>query len=230
MNVAYANYWERKRLLRGTVPAFPVRRWWPADGLSEIERAYFDAVKPAARLLDVGAGDLRLMKKLQAAGFAGEYHTQDIGTEYTYTFRDLDEVTGLYNAVICFDVIEHLPLDAGLGLIVRMADLIAPGGFLLVQTLNGRCIRNPLSWDMTHIHLYNLPDLWAFVTALGYNVEGYRIAFQHGLRPSLQGWFKRFLGQVVITQLLGADYTDNIALIAQKATTDPLAVDRGSLR
>jgi hypothetical protein len=104
-------------------------------------------------------------------------------------------------------------------MIVRMAELVAPGGFLLLQTPNGRCVRNPLSWDMTHLHLYNLTDLWAFVTALGFTVEGYRITFQSSPRLPLRGRLKRFLGKVAITQLLGADYADNIALLAWKRTS-----------
>ena len=87
--LAYATYWERKRLLSGPVPTFPLRRWWATDGLCDVEQAYWDAIRPAARLLDVGAGDLRVMKKFRAAGFAGEYHTQDIGAEFAY-----DEAVG----------------------------------------------------------------------------------------------------------------------------------------
>lgn len=213
---AYGTYWERKRLLAGPVPHFPLRRWWPDQGLCDIEQVYFEAVKGATRLLDVGAGDLRIMKKFQAAGFTGEYHTQDIGTEYAYTFADLSEVTSQYGAIICLDVIEHLPLEPGLDLIARMSDLLAPGGVLILQTPNGRCVRNPLGWDMTHVQLYNLTDLWAFARTLGLDAAGFRVEFQSGARRSLWNRFKGSLGKFVITWSLGADYADNIALIARK--------------
>jgi len=213
---AYSTYWERKRLLAGPVPHFPLLRWWPADGLCEIEKVYLDAVKGKARLLDVGAGDLRVMKKLQAAGYAGEYHTQDIGAEYRYTFTDLSEATGPYDAILCLDVIEHIPLEQGLGLIARMTEFLTPGGVLILQTPNARCARSPLGWDMTHVQLYNLTDLWAFARTLGLTADGYRIVFQSGPRLSLRTRLRTLVGKYVTTRLIGADYADNIALIARK--------------
>jgi hypothetical protein len=215
-DLAYATYWQRKRLLAGEVPHFPVSRWWPSDGLCDIERIYFDEIKSASRLLDIGAGDLRIMKKFQIAGFAGEYHTQDVGTEFSYTYSDLAEITGHYAAVICLDVIEHLPLAGGLALITRAAELVAPGGVLILQTPNARCIRDPMSWDMTHQHLYNLPDLWAFATTLGLRASGYRVVFGAAKRPSLWSRGLGLLGKFVTTKLLGFDYADNIALVVRR--------------
>jgi hypothetical protein len=68
---------------------------------------------------------------------------------------------------------------------------------------------------MTHLHCYNLTDLWAYLTSLGLVVEGYRIAFRG---PSLSLFERlRFLsGAYVTTRLLGCDYADNILLIARK--------------
>jgi hypothetical protein len=165
------------------------------------------------------AGDLRVMKKFRAAGFAGEYHTQDIGTEFEYTFRDLTDIPGPYDAVLCFDVIEHVPLETGLRMIERMAGLLAPGGVMILQTPNARCVRDPMSWDMTHVQLYNLTDLWAFARTMGLAVEGYRVVFQGGPRRPLRGFFRQFAARYVATRLLGADYADNIALIARKPVT-----------
>src|SRR5689334_7316124 len=102
---AYRTFWQRKEMLRRSFPGFPLRRWWETDGLCEIERVYFDAVRNASSVLDVGAGDLRIMRKFQEAGFAGEYHTQDIGGEGQYTYRDLAQVTRRYGAILCLDVL-----------------------------------------------------------------------------------------------------------------------------
>jgi hypothetical protein len=188
--------------------------------LCDIEQVYFDAIKPAARLLDVGAGDLRVQRKFVDAGFRGEYHTQDIGTEFRHTYTDLAQVTSLYDAILCLDVIEHLPLEPGLGLIVRLAELLAPGGVLIVQTPNARCVRYPLSWDMTHLHVYNLPDLWAFCRTLGLEAEGYRVVFTDGPRAPLLGRATGLVGRI-LTRLLGCDYADNIALLAHKPPAPP---------
>jgi hypothetical protein len=212
---AYRNYWERKRLRSGSVPDFPVRRWWESDGLSQIEQLYFDAVREAPSLLDVGAGDLRMKQKLTAAGYAGEYHTQDIGPEYAHTYRDLAQVERRYGAVLCLDVIEHLPLEEGLSLLERLVELLEPSGTLVIQTPNARCIRSPLGWDMTHLHLYNVEDLWAYLTAAGLETRGYRVVFAPRRRSPLAA-LRFATGALVTTRLLGADYADNIAVLARK--------------
>jgi hypothetical protein len=213
---AYGKYWERKRLLAGGVPSFPVLRWWETDELSEVERVCFDAVKDAKSLLDVGAGDLHIKRKFEAAGFGAEYHTQDIGPEYPHTYRDLTQVTRQYDAILCLDVIEHLQLDRGLELLDRLVELLAPGGVLVVQTPNGRCIRSPFGWDMTHLHIYNLDDLWAYITAAGLETKGYRVVFGPARRSPLQ-WLRFALGAITASRLLGADYADNVVVIGRKA-------------
>ena len=213
--LVYANYWRRKQLLAGPVPHFPLRRWWATDGLCDIEQVYFAATKDAPSLLDVGAGDLRIRDKFLAEGYAGTYHTQDIGGEFEYTYRTLDEVQGKYDAVLCLDVLEHLPLGGGLRLLGRLVELLNPGGSLIIQTPNARYIRSPLGWDMTHLHTYNLSDLWAYARTLGLDATGYRVWFTSP-KISPTGWIQNAAGRFVVTRLLGSDYADNIALVARK--------------
>ena len=212
---AYQSYWKRKALLKRSFPQFPVRRWWETDGLCDIERVYFDAIREAPSLLDVGAGDLRVMRKLQAAGYRGEYHTQDIGDGGPYTYADLAEVKRPYGAILCLDVLEHLPLADGIALLQRMLALLLPGGALVLQTPNAAYLPEPRSWDMTHVHTYALHDLWAFFTVEGLDAAGYRVVLgpereglAAGARSALQRWAKR--------KLLGCDFANNVAVIARK--------------
>jgi len=210
----FAKYWSRKRLLNEKVPHFPVRRWANGGRLCDIEAVYLQALKGKNSVLDVGAGDLRVKNRLVGAGFSGDYHTQDIAAEHHHTYRDLTQVRQTYDAIICLDVIEHMTFEEGIALIRKMDSLLNPGGVLILQTPNGRCIRDPLAWDMTHRHCYNLPDLWALFTSEGYRAEGYRVVFEG--RGGLKEKFYGLLGKFVITRLIGADYADNIALIAHK--------------
>lgn len=155
------------------------------------------------------------MRKLQAAGYGGEYHTQDIGGGGPWTYGDLAEVRRTYGAVLCLDVLEHLPLPDGITLLDRMVELLAPGGVLVLQTPNAAYLPEPRSWDMTHVHTYALHDLWAFFTVAGLEVTGYRVVLgpeREGLvgtlRSSLQWWAKQ--------KLLGCDFANNVAVIARK--------------
>ncbi|TWT33009.1 class I SAM-dependent methyltransferase [Blastopirellula retiformator] len=212
---AYSKYWARKKMLAQNVPAFPAKRWWATDGLCEIEQIFFDQIRSAESLLDVGAGDLRVMRKLQAAGFDKEYHTLDIGQEFDHTYASLDEVERTYDAIICLDVIEHLTLTDGLHMLSQMASKLAPGGTLIVQTPNARCVRNPWGTDMTHLHCYNITDLWAYLTCHDLNVSGYRVVFTTERRSFFQKIHDK-ASAYVASRLLGCDYADNIALLATR--------------
>ncbi len=214
-NDTYARFWNRKQLA-AEAPRFPVVRWWQTDGLSQIEAIYFDAIRNAASLLDIGAGDLRIQKKFRAAGYSGLYETVDPGIEHRHTYTSLELVARKYEAILCLDVIEHLPLTEGLDLLHRMTDLLAPGGVLVLQTPNARCVRNPMSWDMTHLHCYNARDLWSYLTHLGYTVTGYRIEFRPA-KLSLAASISSVISKIVIVQLLGCDYADNLGFVARLA-------------
>jgi len=212
---AYRTFWQRKEMLKRAWPVFPVRRWWESDGLCDIEQVYFDAVRNAPSLLDVGAGDLRIMRKIQSAGFKGEYHTQDIGTEGKYTYRDVGDVTRRYGAILCLDVLEHLSLVDGLTLLDKMTSLLEPGGALVLQTANASYIPDPRSWDMTHLHIYNLPDLYAYLVCDRLEVAGYRVTVgdqNHGLIRRV----KLGITAYVKLKILGCDYANNIAIVARR--------------
>ncbi len=209
----FASYWERKKSLQVNMPIFKLKKWWLTDGLCEIEQVYFDIIKSSKSVLDIGAGDLRLKNKFMQIGFKGIYDTQDISKEFNHTYVHLNEIQKKYNVVLCMDVIEHMTLEEGLVFLEKILSFIAPGGYLILQTPNARCVRNPLAWDMTHRHCYNLADLWALLTGAGYEATGYRVVFAAwGIKNKVYSIFGRF----IITRLLGCDYADNISVIAQK--------------
>ena len=221
-DIAYQSYWRRKQLVSQPVPAFPLKRWWSTAGLSEIERIYFEAVKLSPGILDVGAGDLSIARKFKSAGYSGEYHTLDPGQEYRHTYKDLAEVSGKYGAIVCMDVIEHMPLQQGLRMLIKMVELLEPGGVMVIQTPNARCIRNPASWDMTHLQCYNAHDLWAYMEGLGLTVEGFRVFFGPE-RPGISQKIRELAATFITTQLLGCDYADNIAMIGRKVEDPALS-------
>jgi len=203
-------------MLRQGAPPVPVLRWWDTEDLCEAERVYFDAIRTSPSVLDVGAGDLRIMKKFTRAGYRGEYHTQDVGAEAAYTFRDLDEAPGRYGAILCLDVIEHLPLGEGLALIKKMVSLLEKGGALVLQTPNAAYIPDPRSWDMTHLHTYNVGDLWAYLKCEGLETEIYRVALVPGPSPGPIVSARLAITAYVKRKILGCDHANNIAAIARK--------------
>ena len=214
-DLSYWKYWERKQLQMQGMPHFPVLRWWASAGLAEIEAYFWEQAKSAGSILDIGAGDLRLKNKFIKAGFKGAYHTADVGSEYQHDYGNLDKVSRTYDAVLCIDVLEHLPLAEALRYLHRMESLLNPGGIMILQTANARCVRHPSSWDMTHLHAFNLPDLWAYARAMGMEAEGRRVVFAPK-RRSPWGWLHFLVTSFLVTRFLGLDYADNIVLVARK--------------
>ena len=199
-----------------------MRRWWETEGLCDIEQVYFEAIRSAPSLLDVGAGDLRVMRKFQAAGYRGEYHTQDVGSEGRYTYRDLAEITRSYGAILCLDVLEHLSMPEGLAMVRAMIALLSPGGALVIQTPNAAYLPDPRSWDMTHLHVYNAGDLWAYLTCEGLSAEIYRVALRDP-HPGLIVAARLAITDYVKRKILGCDFANNIAAIARKPSAgEPL--------
>ncbi len=190
-------------------------RWWRSDELCEVEQIIFDALESKSSLLDVGAGDLSFKKKLQIAGYQGKYETVDTSIEYSYDYSSLSEIDQRFEAILCLDVLEHLDLNGGLKMLDDLSSLLAAGGLLVIQTPNARCIRHPLSTDMTHLHCYNVSDLWAYLTACDLDVRAYRVVFAPQRRSPF-GFLRYLVSAFVITRLLGCDYADNILLLAQK--------------
>ncbi len=175
----------------------------------------FDGIKLASSMLDVGAGDFRIMRKLRQAGYQGDYHSQDIGDEYEYTYRDLSEIQRTYGAILCLNIIEHMALHEGLALINRLLELLDVAGVLVLQTPNARCVRSPFSSDMTHVHSYNLSDLWAYLTGAGLSVRGYRVVLTSP-RRNIAALLRLSVAAFITTRFLGCDYADDILIVATK--------------
>jgi archaeosine-15-forming tRNA-guanine transglycosylase len=70
---------------------------------------------------------------------------------------------------------------------------------------------------MTHLHCYELPDLWAYLTSMDLQVEGYRVVFDAEHKPLIKRGLE-LLGKYMITHILGLDYADNIVVIAHKSS------------
>jgi len=214
-DVRYWKYWDRKKLLREACPHFPLVKGGVGTSVSEAEQLWLNKVKSSQRLLEIGAGDLSNQEKLNSVGFLGQYESLDIGDEFQYTYKTWSEVQGMFNGILLLDVIEHLPLTEGLELSHECHSRLQNQGVLIVQTPNARSIRSPLSTDMTHVQGYNIQDLWAYLTLMGFQVQGHRVQFL----PERMNIFYRIrytFARWIITRILGLDYADNILLIAQR--------------
>ena len=119
----------------------PVRR-----RLTRAEQALLAHVPPAAKTaLDVGCGDGVIARSLAERGvrvtgidlspemiaLADERVPRDLNVRFAVRdFMAHDPPLGTFDAVVCVNVVHHLPFDAAVS---RLCSLVAPGGVLLIQ-------------------------------------------------------------------------------------------------
>ena len=216
----FRNYWERVALREQAMAiGAPCVNWQRMRGFNDVERLIWDRVKDARRILDFGSGDQALRRKFLEAGYQGRYETFDVSPEFPTTWTDESAIDGRFDAVLCLEVIEHMPLDEGLAMRERLLSRLAPGGWLIVSTPNPACILSPFCRDETHLHLYPLHDLITWALAAGLRVEARRVKLLPD-RMTIKAR-ARLLAQRVATYVVGADRADGIMILARGNDSSP---------
>ena len=128
------------------------------------------ACRSGAAVLDVGAGERRLEQTLAQRAPGVVYRSMDIDRATTQDYHDLGDVPEPVDLVALLEVIEHLPLEAGLELLRSVRRCLKPGGVLVVSTpaihTPGRFLR-----DATHVTPYAHDELAGACALTGYSVE-----------------------------------------------------------
>lgn len=212
-DLPYLNYWKKKEIQsKGTV--FPVIKYFVDTEVSPSTNLIGKKLSQGQSVLDYGAGDKKLKNQI-LKDYKGEYFSQDISDEYEYDYKSIDDINRSFDGIAFIDVLEHLPLEEGLFLVHQLLEKLNSGGTLVIQTPNGKCIRNHLGSDMTHKQLFNLADLHSYYSAQNYNVEGFRVHFTKSSNNLLDKIYDLF-GRFIVTRLLGVDYADNILVFITK--------------
>lgn len=95
---------------------------------------------------------------------------------------DVDELSGIYDTVFCFEVIEHLfnPLF----LLLQIRKVLKDDGLLFLSTPRRRPHH---MWYKYHFHEFSQQELINIVKRAGFKIN--RIEYMHSARPLL-GYFK----------------------------------------
>ncbi len=134
------------------------------------------------RLLDIGVGLGRLLKKIEAglAGTKAELHGMDIALPYLKRAReqginvvmsrieDIPYQKGYFDIVTCTDVLEHV-LD--LNLCVRNClSVVKPGGYLIVRVPNrenlGKYLQRDYPYEYAHLRAFDCNSLELLFTRI----------------------------------------------------------------
>lgn len=212
----YENYWKRFNARENIIKTIRPKClfWYWSETLNEVEDMIFNKSKGLSRILDFGAGDCRLKVKFQAAGYKGNYDTLDVSKEHRHEYSSISEVSSLYDAIFCFEVIEHMTLNEYVNLMEEFDRILRPGGLLAISTPNPACVISMWSQDAGHKQQYPLPDLAADFVIHGYAIEAFRTRFSE--RPKNFRDRVRFFIQKLLCYLLGVDYANGIVVIGNK--------------
>src|SRR2546427_82329 len=96
-----------------------------------------DFLRPGMKLLDVGANDRSMKIYLEdSLNFAVGYKSMDVDRSHEHDFSSLEEIQERFDAISCFEVVEHMPPGMALELFQRAYQLLDSGGRIFVSTPN----------------------------------------------------------------------------------------------
>ncbi|HOJ70408.1 MAG TPA: methyltransferase domain-containing protein [Syntrophorhabdaceae bacterium] len=175
---------------------------------SELIRRY---LKNSITVLDVGAGKRGMEQEIRKMGIDLVYKSMDIDRGNRHDYYDLSEVSDSFHVILLFEVIEHLSLQDGIGLLKRLYELTKENGIIIASTPN---IFNPSRFmrDATHKTFYAYDELCGIMNLAGYNItavyRSYNDAFhRYILKVYLMGFMFRFFG---------IDYANSIFVVGQR--------------
>jgi SAM-dependent methyltransferase len=204
------NSWSEQYKLRraaaqrfGRIFALPIVR--------RVRDVLLACVDDGARVLEVGAGDRRMGELLRKSRANVEYRSIDIDPRGEHDYRSLDEIDRRFDCVFAFEVVEHIAVDEIPAWLSRLAELLEPGGRLVLSTPNTYYPPAFLR-DITHRTPLCYDELAALAAAAGLDVG--RIARVYHdpvhralLRRYLFGW---------LFEMIGIDFARQIVLVAEK--------------
>ena len=187
----------------GGIFELPIRR--------RVREVLLDQLIDGAVVLEVGAGDRSMEKALLRERPRLRYESLDIDPHGRHEYRDLAEVRSHYDCVFALEVIEHLPLEDITPWLVRLCEIVKPGGVLVLSTPNTYF---PMAYlrDVTHRTPLCYDELGGLVSGAGFHVEQI-VRIYHDpmhrklLRRYLFGWLFR---------MISLDFARQIVLVARK--------------
>jgi 2-polyprenyl-3-methyl-5-hydroxy-6-metoxy-1,4-benzoquinol methylase len=172
-------YWqvvERRASFQGA-PLIKIRPGWreelhPSGPAAEL---FIRQLSSARTILDVGAGNRYWKDVLERLGIEGSYQSTDVESHHDHDFADFFAIRSSFDAILMLELLEHLPVEAGLRFIDHAISLLDPGGVLVLGTPNPAHAHWAWSADFTHIRPWPARDLWAILLVVGFqDVEVYR--------------------------------------------------------
>lgn len=168
-------------------------------------------VRPGMRILDVGASDKRMQKRVTDVYPDIAYKSMDVDCSVPHDYYSLTDITEHFNLIILFEVIEHLELEQGIKMLSRLHKLLVKGGTLIISTPN---VYHPHEFmqTVTHKTAYSYDELGGIVLSQGFKVTGIYRTYN----ASLMKYFLRLTFFYPLHRILNVDFAKSIVVLAQK--------------
>jgi len=168
-------------------------------------------LRDGMNLLDIGAGMKGMKTEIENLGIRLAYKSMDVDRSNPHDYYDVESITEKFNAIIMFEVIEHMSLQEGVELLKKLYARLNDGGIIVISTPN---IFNPARYmrDATHQTFFSYDELCGLLNIAGFDIKevyrSYNDAFhRYLLKVYVLGWLFRFLG---------IDYAYSIFVVGEK--------------
>lgn len=180
---------------------------WDLPLLKRPQDALVPFLDRIGSLLDVGAYDRGLQEWLRTRAPRLRYRSLDVDRSMPHDFHSFCEVKDSFDAVVLFEVIEHMELSEAKELLASAREVMNPGALVFLSTPNAHH-PNRFWMDVTHKVAYSYEELGATVMGAGFQLQGLYRVYHAGIGPrflewTLGQWLHRALGTDFATGLVG---------------------------
>lgn len=163
------------------------------------------------KVLDVGASDRFVGGIIKESGSKIEYRSMDIDSARAHDYYSFDEIKESFDAVFLLDVIEHVPVEEGMELLMSCFGLLSCGGKLVV-TIPNNSHPTALGGDCTHVTSYRYHDIGAMSLSAGFeDVRIFRVSAKARLKDRLMALLLR-----PFMKFFDVDFATGVLLTAKR--------------
>ena len=159
--------------------------------------------------LEIGAGSRNLKEEIEKGGNDVSYKSYDIDSRNFHDFYELEHITGEYDRICMFEIIEHVSLQEAGRILNVCHRVLKKGGKIIISTPN---VYYPPAFlrDVTHITPWAYDELGGFLQMNGFQVENI-------FRMYHDAFIRRIVTRSImhpLHKLMGIDYSKQIILVA----------------
>jgi SAM-dependent methyltransferase len=192
------------------------RRYPTVWSLTTVPRASWmllKIIRPGMRILEVGAADRRMERRIRAVSPDIVYKSMDIDRGLTHDYYSLDDVHEQFDLIVLFEIIEHLDLSDAVKMLTRLRELMSDGGRVIISTPN---IYHPHRYwqKATHKTPFSYSELAGIMMERGYEI----VTIHRAYKAPFITYCARMSFFYPFHRILDVDFAESIIIVAQKGT------------